>query len=274
MARYTRSAEARIRELNLELQFARKSDYACDYRFWMQRGGAVIVVGYLSYDENCDDPLDSCDAMGKVITRSDDKQYRREIGCNDSDQPEMDDFLERVARLRGIDLDEMMDSADNGVQIAFAMWEEARKRGQVGTPYAHPLVQLRDDFHLVEIDVHGNKRIDAVWVPDKYLMKEIMGYPEAERFEKSLGYLEEALEVYNAWARGECYGVCVDVFRRGSDYYTYELYDSESDACWGFVGSDHASNSLDETFAGMKKYFTIRSKNTCKSDTKGAASCL
>ena len=61
---------------------------------------------------------------------------------------------------------------------------------------------------------------------------------------------EGALEQYNAWLSGDCYGVCVEVYKlEDEDDEDGELVEDE--ACWGFVGSDFAKQDLEEGFKAM-----------------------
>lgn len=61
---------------------------------------------------------------------------------------------------------------------------------------------------------------------------------------------EDALEQYNAWLSGDCYGVCVEVYKlEDEDDEDGELV--EDDACWGYVGSDYAEEVLAYRFRGM-----------------------
>jgi len=56
-------------------------------------------------------------------------------------------------------------------------------------------------------------------------------------------YCKGVLEEYNSWVNGEVYGVVVYVIDRE----TGDLINSDDDECWGFVGRDHAEQSLEET---------------------------
>lgn len=132
MARKTKSPETRIKELGLELQFA-QADWIDDYRFWMKRGGGVIVVGYLVNDRDCDNPLENCDAMGKIITKHDDKYFYSLVGCNEYGQPDTDEFIDMIQRLNG------GEPVIGEISAAEKMWEEARKQGKIGARYAQPL---------------------------------------------------------------------------------------------------------------------------------------
>jgi hypothetical protein len=260
MDRKTRSAEARIKELDLELQFAGKANYACNYQFWMKRGGSIVVAGYMASDGDCSDPLESCDGVGKIITRHEDRAFRRLVGCDDSDMPEMDEYLQQLARLRGINIDEIV-SDRLAVQAAFDMWSEARKRGLIGTPYAQALMMSQRGYQWTDIDKDGNKLIEAVWVPDKYLLEHIMSFPEKDRFAEAEKCFNDALDEYNKWAEGDCWGVCLDVFRRIDGEYI--LDQDSSEACWGYIGNEHASEMLDEEISAMKAH--LKKEQPCKS---------
>lgn len=55
----------------------------------------------------------------------------------------------------------------------------------------------------------------------------------------------QALEQYNAWLSGDCYGCVMQRFQRQED----DSWESvEDDACWGFVGSDYAEEVLKVEF--------------------------
>lgn len=64
-------------------------------------------------------------------------------------------------------------------------------------------------------------------------------------------YCESVLDEYVKWINGEVYGVIVvtyeDVSEDGSDEQVWQQLGDE-DACWGFIGSDYAEESLKEEF--------------------------
>lgn len=63
------------------------------------------------------------------------------------------------------------------------------------------------------------------------------------RDKATLELAECAVEQYNAWSSGDCYGVVTQVHDKNGDMI-------EQDACWGFIGSDYAKEEL----AGRVKY--------------------
>lgn len=80
-------------------------------------------------------------------------------------------------------------------------------------------------------------RGEAVWIPNEYLRSELEKIADpSERYKQAEKYAQQACDVYTDWCNGNIYGVCVDVFYKG------ELH--TDDACWGYIGSDHAEESL------------------------------
>lgn len=69
---------------------------------------------------------------------------------------------------------------------------------------------------------------------------------KAKQWEVARECATQALESYNAWNTGDCYGVCVEVFDGNGDLL-------EDDACWGYVGEPHATDSLKNEIEGMVK---------------------
>ena len=87
----------------------------------------------------------------------------------------------------------------------------------------------------------------AVWVPDQCLRDELVKIDDsAARRAQAMIRAEQALDEYNAWVNGECYGVVVQ---------THDLSGTliESDSCWGFIGEaaeEALDEMLDESVAG------------------------
>lgn len=94
----------------------------------------------------------------------------------------------------------------------------------------------------------------GVWVPDEYLRKELDADEKAGKDRKAQArlYCQQFLDMYNEINSGQVFGVVVEWFDDSGTA-------TENDACWGFVGSDHAEESLKETFDSVvaslqKKY--------------------
>lgn len=59
---------------------------------------------------------------------------------------------------------------------------------------------------------------------------------------------EQALETYNEWLSGDCWGVIVEKFTRPDLDSAWEEAES-ADACWGFIGSDYAEEEMKSRLA-------------------------
>lgn len=57
----------------------------------------------------------------------------------------------------------------------------------------------------------------------------------------------DALEEYNNWLSGDCYGVVAAVFSRKGEGDDSEWEFVESDECWGYIGSDYAIEEAEMT---------------------------
>ncbi len=252
----------RVRDLDLELSHAPLEHFAI--HFWMQRGGKRILVGYLVYDDHCEDPISSCDGMGKIITKREDSYFLDHVGRNSDGEPMLEPYLEILARVRGITVEEFQTDEDideNAAhETALAMWEEASAQGKVGTPFAVAIAYL-DHHGYVEAESGGHRwRTDAVWVPDKALLEHIESFPEDQRREQARKCFESAMDEYNMWATGECFGVILDVFER-RECGEYHHDEDKSEAVWGHVGSNWAESALaDEMKWRVKHYRSLASR--------------
>lgn len=61
----------------------------------------------------------------------------------------------------------------------------------------------------------------------------------------------QAVEVFNDWCAGRCYGVVVEVMSPIGD-----TIDDEEDSCWGYVGEENAEESLKDTVEAKVKHLT------------------
>jgi hypothetical protein len=59
-------------------------------------------------------------------------------------------------------------------------------------------------------------------------------------------YADSVLEEFSDWCNGSIYGVCVQKLTRADEDSEWEQV--ESDECWGFIGYEHAKNSLKEDY--------------------------
>lgn len=243
-----------IDRLELDCTFTKNvNDYSLDV--WERRDRRILLVGYIVHDENCSDPLDDCDGMGKIITKHDDRAFYKHAGYNDDGgDANLEEQAALLARLKGEELDGFICDSEPLVE----MWREGRKQGKVGTPYAVPLVYSDHSGYSV-LHKEPNRRFDAVWIPDKCLMQYIQERPGEEAASYAREMFDNALDEYNKWITGDCWGVVVDVFerqRRGKYEHTDE------DSCWGYIGSDYAESELKETLLYSRRAHSLSRKPT------------
>lgn len=81
-------------------------------------------------------------------------------------------------------------------------------------------------------------RAESVWVPDKCLREELEKIKDPqERYSQAVEYAKQAVEAYNAWSCGDCYGVVVQTHAKDGEM-------TDDDSCWGYIGGDYARDEL------------------------------
>ena len=262
MDRTSNAAEERINKLGLDL--SRDPDDWSPIHFWMQQGGKRILVGYLVHDDYCENPIEICEGNGKFIF---DKQCFAHIGRDENGDPSIDSQLEILARLKGVDVLELN---NEDCKIARNMWEEALDRSEIGTKYALPVIFT----HHGQISESSGPSIDGVWIPDPSALEHIDSFPEEERNKKAREVFECAVEEYNKWAEGDCWGVVVDEFEKKA---CGEYHHVDDDTCWGYVGADWAKNELADSMKWKIKYYRDqlkKGKKKCNANTHSRSSVL
>lgn len=174
-----------------------------------------IIVGYLVQDEDCPNPCEEIDGMGQI--RSFSHRHINNIGVS-----EATDLLESdpdVVPLSYFEHGQCLWDVQGGERIGRCpdmRWD--------GTRFA------------------------GVWIPDDCCRDEIkyVGKNKAKRRLRAVELAEQCCRVYTAWANGDCWGVCVDTFDKDGKK-------TNDDACWGFIGSEHAEQSLKEAMSYAAK---------------------
>jgi hypothetical protein len=154
--------------------------------------GKKVVVGYLTYDTDCENPFDNDDYMGNMYKRSDDSSNMQKALALDADwNPQLDIIASSIVAMLshqeiilwsdayGVDsnqkalLDELnsRDSSsldDDHFKFAESIWQEEFSAGRIGNPYA---VALSLYSHSGESWSMTNDlvNIDGVWTPSDYL---------------------------------------------------------------------------------------------------------
>ena len=194
-------------DLELETDFP-ISDYREQLIARLDDGG--YLVGYLSPDEDCQNPLESCDGMGEILRShrargDDDKDIHNKIGMDEYGNPDLEDVYsfdtsnspmakaaERLFPAKAKLEEPNYSSAelDQITELAIELWMNGRDAGYIGNP------------HVVVLDFtcHGppcrysvasddqqflNKTPDALWIPTGTMIEEI-----AEEAERRLGEAE------------------------------------------------------------------------------------
>lgn len=251
MGRKRFSPTQAVNNLELELTFAHHDEWIDINHFWRSKDGKLIIVGYLTYDQDCQDPLMSCDGNGIIESRNNYGGYRQYVGRDEYDEPILDDQISLLMRLRGESTDGSIDQ--EVIDAATKLWQEAWDQGKIGTPYAVPLDELHTGGYQ---EWHDRGSIDAVWIPDSALLEHINSFEEKDRRAEARKCFEQALEEYNKWAEGDCYGVIVDVFRREDKDAPYVRDGKHHEATWGFIGREYAEEELESMFNYTKKHLT------------------
>ena len=278
-----------------------------------------LVLGYLMDDQDCENPLTSCDGMGAIFSShrhaGRDAHYamQQALGLDTSWTRDLDHetvVSEASARLHALIRDHLtaefvaftLSAATDGFsseaaweELLFAFqhlgghywghyyacefaarvgeiapswtqlldeaWEHSVKEGQIGDPYAVVLDCYEHGGQVWSLSGGGTRcRWDTavgagVWVPDDSLRSELDELRKGEGLAMARAqareYASQALESYNAWLAGDCYGVSVASFHRSSDG-KYEPI--QEDACWGYVGSKWALEIMREEAEGAMSY--------------------
>lgn len=128
-------------------------------------------------------------------------------------------------------------------------WEEALEAGEIGDPDA-VMLDVYDHSGLVWSVLGSGTQCAwdtshgaGVWLPDAEARHEIARRTAAgkNRRAAALELAQQALDTYNAWLAGDCWGICVEVYDAAGELV-------EDDACWGFVGGDWAMQDLQASF--------------------------
>ena len=248
MARRHGNIEHQVSELDLPNSY-RKAEWCGEYKLYVSRSKKHVVLGYLVYDSNCENPLVNCEGMGKILPinswkagRSSAANYSH-LGRDSQGDPELEIYLPIVRRLAGVTEGE---ESDRHRDMALALWNEADKRGEAGTPYARALTSRH---HGGYYETSKSTLIEAVWIPDEELLAHLESFkPGEERKEKANDCFESALEEFNRWAEGDCYGYIVEHFihEEGVNWKNWKMIDEES--VWGFIGSEYAQEELQDAF--------------------------
>ena len=216
-------------------------------------GATHAVAGYLVHDEDCRDPTEDCDSVGKIYTThrhsSTQSDMQNAMGLDSNWEPNFDlldvDEIDYIyIETHGQESYDLCGQdpvyAAQWDAIALACWKRARANGSIGNPYALWLDVYEHSNMSFSLSGEGMQcrwdtaRRGACWAPDDALLEHINSFPEAERAANAERICRLELETYNDWNNGNCYGIVIATY----DLNTNELIDSNE--CWGYVGFDYA----------------------------------
>ena len=232
-----------------------------------------MVIGYLMHDEDCSNPLEDCDGMGKII------EHRRQ-----SDADETSEALERNHMIVPLSKFEhsgviwgIMGSLSHTPDFC---WDGTRFAGRwepdkccVEHIKSSALKGLLPEGCIVAYETkrepdgsvkEGNLSIITLTMPDG---KKIGGFKSFEAGYRSacrrlkvkitaaarkqgehkvaIECAKSACEEFTKWCNGDCYGVVVVTCQADGSMI-------DSDECWGYIGSEYAEQTLDEQMKGVK----------------------
>lgn len=230
--------------------------YAKDFVVVLPGKPRRVVVGYLSHDEDCGDPIENCDCSGKI--HQDAKGILPLDSNGDPDPSDYEDQAEKEIRFEVRALDPIITEEEIDRRIEDLDDFDARKEVralELWRDQLDPLVVVLDyrdygssgaSYHIecLAAQFDYDKTPKAVWVPDECLLEELKSLPESERSSKCLVYAKQAIETMNLWLEGSVYGTVVEVFEDVGD----ECWESISqDSVWGHIGREWAEQSLKES---------------------------
>lgn len=182
----------------------------------VRMSNGVTVIGYLLHDDLCPNPLSDWDGHGRIYRRDRDASH------------ESREFFNKYAGL---------DEYGN----------ERRKPHRYGVPldlYEHSLVRWSVAGTGMQCR-WDTSRYAGIWVPDDAAMEVIRDQGRGlekelqrrTRREFAVKLAEEACELYTNWCNGDCYGIVIERYEGGQH---------SEESRWGYVGSEHAEQSMVE----------------------------
>lgn len=275
----------------------------------VELAGGGWVVGYLVRDTDCENPLNDCDGMGKIVDGRRQSDSRQEYAARHASEGPMDVFLDvyshgddtwRVHNSGKSFPDEQWDVSNcagiwypdeacrQHIEMIAAeelltpcVWHKLRREQAYSTSVKKPplpdktpsLLSITQKTHSEatgKFHQNGNpiSRYRYSYGFEIYGGESREGYKTilaaAESAAKALGipfdkakYDEEcrkealvcahqAVETYNGWLSGDCWGVCVETFDAEGE-------PLQQDACWAYHGQEYAEEEMKSNVAQAVK---------------------
>lgn len=232
-----------------------------------------MVIGYLMNDENCANPLEDCDGMGKII------KHRSQADADETSQILARDHMvvplskfEHGGVIWGVmgSLDHTPDFRWDGTRYA-GRWEpdESCIEHIKSSAIKHAMpdgvtVEYKSKKEADGTIKDGNLNIITLTMPDgwtkggyssftsayqaaarKLKVKITPDIRKAGERKAAIDCAMSACSEFTKWCNGDCYGVVVVECNADGSMV-------DSDECWGYIGSDYAKKTLKEQVEGMK----------------------
>ena len=202
----------------------------------------TYMAGYLVRDTDCQNPMDDCDGMGKIVaTNRRGNNWALYQACGLSQYGELLNLEEGEEHTCPNPYGVLLDGDPDEWTI----------RG--------PLCSVK----LADLEAEANEA-DGIWLPKnkcddeeiehrvrKACYKPSLSLEELKKHypkvveklipEVLTEYAQSCLDPYNEWASGDNYGVVLDRFDAAG-----ERIEDQCDACWGYVGHKWAMQDLEE----------------------------
>lgn len=260
------------------------------------------VVGYLSHDEDCENPFDSCEGMGKIIDRrsrhstaESRAEFYKAFGVDEDGNKNgkrnplavMLDVYEHSGTswsIQGGGMQCQWDTTKGGgvwipdpACLEHIRYEAKKRLMPEGTKVEYKSKTNPDGTCITRKPKDGEKPYfaDGTCIDERYsnvitwtlpdgrshggyksfdsAIKAAMkvAFPDAISFDPvalretekiiAMECAKNAVETYNSWLSGDCWGYCVEVFDKDGDKIS-------DDACWGVINADEAMKILKDEF--------------------------
>lgn len=240
--------------------------------------GNTAVIGYLSYDTDCENPLESIDGAGRIYDRRDRGKGRREfhraVGFDE------DGNRQAGKDPHGVLLDVYSHSGDvwrihgGGRRFVDEQWDVSNCAGiwvpddccrdHIESSAKKALLpegcQIEYRSTITYILPDGRKRSGfKTFTHAAVAARQALGLARDRKQEEkkareiAVQCASQALETFNAWLAGEVFGVCVE---------TFDADDGpvDQEACWGHIGDDWAKQALSAEVAATLKHLQKESR--------------
>lgn len=212
----------------------------------------TFVLAYLADDPDCENPLECCDGVGRVYSEhrrasKEDLDKVREVwGLDNYGEQRWPEYLEQAAEQLQGEGEALAEPSELDVaRRAKELWASSLDPFAVSLDcYEHG----GQHWSVRDEDMHGRwgmARGDGVWVPDTSCREHIESFPKEQQRAKAEECAKQALEEYNLWLAGECFGIVAERHVRTATGWGREA----QEACWGFVGTKAALEEMLD-FAG------------------------